>query len=146
MGESPSGTSSPFDPSAGARQSMAGARVHRERADEATRAAISRSSVRAMRQFLHAYREGWLLEARLAAAARMAADDAHRQGLLPEQMLVALKDAWATLDEVRRLPPLDEPALRSRLVTLSISAYYRPDSAERQATHPEQHVSARTAA
>jgi hypothetical protein len=86
----------------------------------------SRSALRALRQFLNAHREGWALEPRMATAARMAAEDAHRLGLTPERMLVALKRAWASLDEVRRLPMLDAGELLSRLVTLSIRAYYEP--------------------
>ena len=87
---------------------------------------LSRSALRAMRQFLNAYREGWLLDVRLAVAARIAAEDAHRHGAAPERMLVALKRAWGSLDEVQRLPLLEARALRERLVTLGIRAYFRP--------------------
>jgi hypothetical protein len=44
-----------------------------------------------LRRVLHAYREGWLLEERLAAAARMAAADARQHGLAAARMLVAIK-------------------------------------------------------
>ncbi|HYF24430.1 MAG TPA: hypothetical protein VD931_01685 [Baekduia sp.] len=84
---------------------------------------LSRSSVRALRQFLHAYREGWVLETRLAAAARMAAD-ARQRGLAAERMLVAIKGAWSALEEVHRLPLLEAGELLSRLVALSIRAYF----------------------
>ena len=85
---------------------------------------LSRSTARVMRQVLNAYREGWVLEDRLARAARMVAEDARLQALPPERMLVALKRAWTMLDGVYRLPVLEVRELLSRLVTLSIDAYY----------------------
>ena len=87
-------------------------------------AVFSRTTLMTLRRVLHAYREGWLLDERLAAGARMVAADARRAGLPPERMLVALKDAWATLAEVRRLPMLDARALLDRLVSLGIRAYF----------------------
>jgi hypothetical protein len=80
-----------------------------------------------VRRVLHAYREGWLLEERLAAAARMAAEDARHRGVPAEHMLVALKREWGALDEVRRMSALDARDLLSRLVTLSVCAYYEPE-------------------
>jgi hypothetical protein len=77
-----------------------------------------------LRRVLHAYREGWLLEERLAAAARMAAADARQHGLAAARMLVAINAEWVALDAVRRLALHDARALLDRLVTLSIDAYY----------------------
>jgi hypothetical protein len=79
-----------------------------------------------LRRVLHAYREGWLLEDRLAAAARMVAEDARQHGPGAAPMLVALKRAWAGLAELRGLPAREARALRDRLVTLGIRAYYAP--------------------
>jgi hypothetical protein len=91
----------------------------------AARAAVfSRTTLMTLRRVLHAYREGWLLDERLAAGARMVAADARRAGLPAAQMLVALKAAWETLDEVRRLPMLDARELLDRLVSLGIRAYF----------------------
>jgi hypothetical protein len=90
-------------------------------------AVLSRTTLMTVRRVLHAYREGWLLEERLAAAARMAAEDARLRGVPAERMLVALKRAWAALGEVHGLPVLEAQALLGRLVTLSIRAYYRRD-------------------
>lgn len=87
-------------------------------------APLSRSTLMAMRRLLHAFREGWLLEERLATVARMAVADARNAGLRAEQMLVVLKAQWAMLDEVRALPGADVRYLRDRLVSLSILAYY----------------------
>ncbi len=70
-----------------------------------------------------------MLESRLATAARMAAEDARQQGLPPERMLVALKRSWGALDEALGLPMPESQELLSRLVTLSIRAYYRPGRA-----------------
>jgi len=90
-------------------------------------AVLSRSTLMTVRRVLHAFREGWLLEERLATAARMAAEDARGRRLEAAEMLVALKREWAALDEVRRLPMHDARDLMSRLVTLSIRAYYTRD-------------------
>lgn len=92
----------------------------------AAAAVPSRSAVRALRQFLNARRDGWVLETRLMLAACMLASEARRCGLPPERMLVALKRTWHGLDEARRLPPLDAQELLSRLVSLTIRAYYEP--------------------
>ncbi len=96
------------------------------RGDGAAGAVVSRSALMTLRRVLHAYRDGWLLEDRLAAAARMVAEDARQHGLGAAPMLVALKRAWAGLTEVRGLPARETRALRDRLVTLSIRAYYAP--------------------
>jgi hypothetical protein len=89
-------------------------------------AAPSRTTLMTIRRVLHAYREGWLLEGRLAAAARMAAEDARQQGLPAERMLIALKQEWNGLEEARRLPALDAHDLLSALISLTIRAYYDP--------------------
>jgi hypothetical protein len=103
--------------------------------------------VRALRQFLNAYRDGWLLDVRLAVAARMAAADAHRHGLTAERMVVALKDAWAALAEARQLPLHEGRELRDRLVTHGIRAYYhRPSHHPWPPTDSGGHVVTRPAA
>ena len=85
---------------------------------------LSRSTRMTIRRVLHALREGWLLDERLASAARMAAEDARRQGVGAAEMLVALKRGWAALDDVRQLPVPAARDVLNRLVTLSIRAYY----------------------
>jgi hypothetical protein len=92
----------------------------------AAAAVPSRSVVRALRQFLHAQRDGWVLETRLMLAACLMAGEARRCGLPPERMLVVLKRTWWTLDELRRLPRIEAQEWLSRLVSLSIRAYYEP--------------------
>lgn len=103
-------------------------------------AVISRSTLMTVRRVLHAYREGWLLEARLAVAARMVADDARLRGAAAERMLVALKREWAALDDARRLPARDARELLNRLVTLSIRAFYPPGRSGGGSGRPTQHI------
>jgi hypothetical protein len=118
-----------------------------------TGAVLSRTTLMTVRRVLHAYRDGWLLEGRLATAARMAAEDARQLGVAAERMLVTLERAWAGLDDVRRLSALDTQDLLRRLVTLTIDAYYasydQPDRATRLPGPPaetDRHAGARTAA
>jgi hypothetical protein len=86
---------------------------------------LSRSTVLAMRRLLHAFRDGWIVDSLAVSAAQMVTDDAHRNGLRPEQMLVCLKDQWADLAEVRQLSgAVDRQHLLSQLITLAIEAYY----------------------
>ena len=107
---------------------------------------LSRTAVRALRHFLNAYREGWLLEDRLATAARLVAEDAHRRHLPPERMLVALTRTWETLAEARRLPPVESGALRSELVSLGIRAYFEVERGPQPGADADGHDDARTAA
>ena len=102
------------------------ARSERAAAVAGERAVVSRSTLMTLRRVLHAYREGWLLDDRLARAAHMAADDARRYNLRAERMLVLLKDEWGALEEVRRTPMLEARALLGRLITAFIAAYYAP--------------------
>src|SRR5438105_4936132 len=85
---------------------------------------LSRSTCVAVRRLMHAYREGWPLDGRLTTAARIVTEDARERRFPAAQMLVALKQAWAALDEVRSISPTDSRELLGRLVTLSIEAYY----------------------
>ena len=96
---------------------------------------LSRSSVMTMRRVLHALRDGWLLEARVAAAARMVVEDARRLGLDAAGLLVALKREWAALDEVQRLSAFDARTLLNRVISLSIRAYY-PQKRPHERTAP----------
>lgn len=60
---------------------------------------------------------------RLERALQRAAEDAHERGLLPEELLLALKDVEAGLAATLRLP---EPATgRVRIVRALLEAYYR---------------------
>jgi hypothetical protein len=107
---------------------------------------VSRPALRALGQLLHARREGWLLEKRLARAAATIARDAREQGLPPERMLVALKEAWATLDGVRELPRRDAQDVLNRVGTLSIRAYFERGGASGRGAGGSSGESARPAA
>lgn len=87
-------------------------------------ASLSSSTVAAVRRALHARRAGRPPTSRLETAAALVADDARRQGLSPEAMLVAVKRTWASLDDVRHLPADDARTLLERLVSYGIPAYF----------------------
>ena len=86
---------------------------------------LSHSTVASLRRVLHAFRDGWMLESRLQATARMIADDAHRHHLPAERMLVALKHEWrgvsAVCDQGSHHAALE---LQARLVSLCIRDYF----------------------
>jgi hypothetical protein len=73
-------------------------------------AVISRSATAALWRVLNAMREGWFLERRLRHVARMIAEEAHRQGMDADAMLVAMRREWPRVLEHRRVP--DESKLR----------------------------------
>ncbi|MGZ8379131.1 MAG: hypothetical protein ACXW05_13430 [Gemmatirosa sp.] len=62
----------------------------------------------------------------VAAAARMVAEDTHRAELPFARGLIALKQTWSGLAEVRLLPLLDAQDVLAALVTASITAYFAP--------------------
>jgi hypothetical protein len=92
----------------------------------AAAAVPSRSAVRTMRRFLHAQRDGMVMENLLTSAAGLVSGEARRCALPAERMLVALKRVWWDLDEAHSLPRLEAQEWLNRLVTLSIRAYYEP--------------------
>jgi hypothetical protein len=92
------------------------------------RTVLSRTTLMTLRRVLHAFREGWLLEERLAAAARMAAEDARRRGLAAARLRAALEAEWASLDAVREVPARDAHALLGRLVAHAVAAYDDADA------------------
>lgn len=61
----------------------------------------------------------------LRPALETVAIDARRQGMLPEAVLVSLKDVWYALPEVQHLPegPVQVHLLQ-RVVTMCIKEYY----------------------
>jgi len=86
---------------------------------------FSASTLLAVRRLLQALRDGWLADSLVADVARAIAEDAHRRGVRAEQMLIALKETWAVLGEVREpAGTAERRRLLSRLVTLAIYEYY----------------------
>jgi hypothetical protein len=83
---------------------------HRTTPPRAHDAVISRSATAALWRVLNALREGWFLERRLRHVARMIAEEAHRQGMDADGMLVAMRQEWPSVLDQRRVP--DESKLR----------------------------------
>jgi hypothetical protein len=65
---------------------------------------LTRSANAALCRVLNALRDGWFLEKRLRAVARMIVDEAHRQRLDADQMLAALMEEWPRLLASWRVP------------------------------------------
>ena len=86
---------------------------------------FSPSTLLAVRRLLQALRDGWLADSLVSGVARAISEDAHRRGVRAEQMLIALKETWAVLGEVREpAGTAERRRLLSRLVTLAIDEYY----------------------
>ena len=98
---------------------------------------MSQETAAAVCRALKAYGENGLLEGRLRQAARMLCADARERGMRAEQMLVALKDEWAALADVRRLAQGTARAdVTRRFITLCIDEFYA-DSTRRDAEAAE---------
>jgi hypothetical protein len=65
---------------------------------------ISRSATAALWRVLNALREGWFLERRVRHVARMIAEEAHRQGMDADGMVVAMRREWPTVLAHRQVP------------------------------------------
>ena len=75
----------------------------------------------ALRAYLHDTEDTSMLQASLV---RVSAD-ARARNVLPEQLLVTLKELWNTLPEVRAMTDVGRQArLLQRVVTMCIRAYY----------------------
>ena len=85
---------------------------------------LTRSTIVSVRRALNAFRDGWATPHLVERAAGHIADDARRSGASAAQMVVALKQAWWSLADVRNLAPDIERQLREMLVSCSIEAYY----------------------
>ena len=61
----------------------------------------------------------------LRAALLLMATDARSKSMLPEQLLVVLKDVWGSLAEVRSMSDADQQIrMQQRVVTMCIKEYY----------------------
>ena len=86
---------------------------------------ITRSANAALCRVLNALRDGWFLEKRLRAVARMIVEEAHRQRLDADQMLLALKVEWPKLLDSWRVPgEADVEMVADRLVSLCRVEFY----------------------
>jgi len=88
---------------------------------------LSGAGVVALRSALQAQLRGEWPDGALRRAIRAMCDEAHRNGLRAEQLLVILKDAWSSLPEVARLSPGGtRERLLDRIVTMCVEEFYGP--------------------
>jgi hypothetical protein len=91
--------------------------------------ALAEETIKAVRSALVAY-IGEHVDApragdRLGVALRRMALDARAREMLPEHLLMLLKDVWYSLPAVRRIvEPTDQIRLLQRVVTMCIKEYY----------------------
>ena len=86
---------------------------------------LSPETIEAVRAALIAYVDAPSSGERLGRALRTMAAEAHEQAMLPEQLLVVLKDIWYTLPAVRSIKePTEQVRLLQRAVTMCIREYY----------------------
>ena len=82
-------------------------------------------SLNAVRLALRAYLRDAENSSALQSALVLAATEARTRNILPEQLLVTLKELWSTLPEVRAISDTSEQVrLLQRVVTMCIREYY----------------------
>ncbi len=82
-------------------------------------------TVAAVRTALRGYLANTTDTAALQAALVALSAEARQRSMLPEQLLVVLKEIWGTLPEVRGMSDVGEQVrLRQRVVTMCIKEYY----------------------
>jgi hypothetical protein len=86
---------------------------------------LSEDTVAAVRDALRAYLSNGDDPHPLQAALLLMSTEARDRNILPEQLLVVLKDTWSTLPEVRAMSDAGEQIrLLQRIVTMCIKEYY----------------------
>lgn len=78
----------------------------------------------ALRRATQAVRAEGTVDAEVRLLIRGVCDVAHERGLVAEQLVVVLKDAWWELPEKRRLPRQDASAVLAHAITLCIHEFY----------------------
>ena len=82
-------------------------------------------SLNAVRLALRAYLRDAENSSALQSALVLVATEARTRNILPEHLLVTLKELWSTLPEVRAIPNAAEQVrLLQRVVTICIREYY----------------------
>lgn len=82
-------------------------------------------TVAAVRVALRAYLHDSAEPSALQAALLLMASEARARAILPEQLLIVLKDVWNTLPEVRSMTDTREQiGMLQRVVTMCIKEYY----------------------
>ena len=86
---------------------------------------LSPETIEAVRAALVAYVDAPSCGERLGQALHVMAAEAREHAMLPEQLLVVLKDIWYTLPIVRSIrEPSEQVRLLQRVVTMCIREYY----------------------
>src|SRR3954471_15740483 len=86
---------------------------------------LADETVAALRDALRRYLSNGLTPSPLQAALLVVAREARERDVLPEQLLVVLKNAWNELPEVRAMTDAGEQVrLLQRVVTMCIKEYY----------------------
>jgi hypothetical protein len=86
---------------------------------------LDEETIRAVRGALVEYIDSPARSGALRRALRVMAAEARERSMLPEQLLIVLKDIWYSLPDVRRMPePDDRIRLLQRVVTICIKEYY----------------------
>src|ERR1700737_4114899 len=86
---------------------------------------LSDDTVDAVRAALRAYLANSVASNELQNALMRAAFEAREKAILPEHLLVVLKDLWSALPEVRAMTDSGEQIrLLQRVVTMCIKEYY----------------------
>jgi hypothetical protein len=86
---------------------------------------LTEETIEAVRSALVHYVDAPEAGDRLRVALRRMALEARARKMLPEQLLIVLKDVWYSLPPVRRIAePTDQIRLLQRVVTMSIKEYY----------------------
>ena len=81
--------------------------------------------VKALRSVLQAHARGRAAEGELRRAIRLVCREARREHLRPEQLIVAVKQTWYSLPEIRELSSGDaRTALLDHVVRLTIDEFY----------------------
>ena len=88
-------------------------------------AGLAEDTIEAVRNALAHYLRAPGSPTELRAALNRMADEARAKAILPEHLLITLKQIWTSLAEVRSVGDVDEQTrLLQRVVTMCIREYY----------------------
>ncbi len=86
---------------------------------------LADETIAALKDALRRYLSDGQSPSPLQTALMLVAREAHEKHILPEQLLVTLKDLWSSLPEVRAMSDTAEQVrLLQRVVTMCIKEYY----------------------
>ncbi len=86
---------------------------------------LADETIATLRDALRRYLSNGLTPSPLQAALQLVGREAREKDILPEQLLITLKDVWNTLPEVRAMnDTAQQVRLLQRVVTMCIKEYY----------------------